>query len=199
MAFRKQVLYTALLVFALIFLVVGCSNNDSNQENYDNPPEQTENTSTPDGGNEVDDGEEKLEDSEAGSKETVSEGGNEPSNSNLEEEAPKRTVAEISSLVSESPYIDKSHVDSGLTCESCHGPLPEADQTPEPPETEKCLSCHGGDYKSLGKVTQEKWGDRNPHKSHQGELDCSSCHKVHDSFEFYCSICHSWSPGDRFK
>jgi hypothetical protein len=59
---------------------------------------------------------------------------------------------------------------------------------------EKCLQCHEhNSYTDLASRTEwlvEKI-QRNPHKSHYGELECSNCHNMHRPSEDYCSQCHS--------
>jgi nitrate/TMAO reductase-like tetraheme cytochrome c subunit len=57
---------------------------------------------------------------------------------------------------------------------------------------EFCLKCHGS-YDKLAKLTANYDPDsgRNPHESHNGELDCYNCHKSHGQSTLYCSQCHS--------
>jgi len=54
-------------------------------------------------------------------------------------------------------------------------------------ETEDCLQCHGT-YAQLAQRTQNV--ARNPHDSHQGQLDCDNCHQVHSDSIYYCGQCH---------
>lgn len=106
--------------------------------------------------------------------------------------------------------------DSSMTCLTCHTPkmdeqLTEAiswvggnytvdqDGSPvisEPSYTaskEFCTQCH--DYEKVIAATEHYWGEdeeANPHASHQGELECSSCHNVHGTSTLMCSSCHNF-------
>jgi len=64
--------------------------------------------------------------------------------------------------------------------------------------TENCLNCHGS-YEALIELTVDSQafldlnGNAvNPHETHQGEVDCYQCHKMHSSYEpiNYCNTCH---------
>jgi nitrate/TMAO reductase-like tetraheme cytochrome c subunit len=57
---------------------------------------------------------------------------------------------------------------------------------------EFCLKCHGS-YDKLAALTANYDPDsgRNPHQSHNGELDCYNCHKSHGQSTLYCAQCHS--------
>ncbi len=94
------------------------------------------------------------------------------------------TVDQVMADWSTSPYLDHIHMEKGLTCQSCHDPFPPK----EPPDTSVCLSCHGGNYAAVAKLTGNQ--SPNPHASHLGELPCTICHGVHTPFEYYCSTCH---------
>ena len=56
-----------------------------------------------------------------------------------------------------------------------------------------CETCHDYDQAI---ATTSKWGGAekvNPHDSHLGEFDCSSCHRIHaESDEMYCNECHDY-------
>ena len=202
MIIKRYLLVIFLIIMALTLMAVGCSNKNDIQVPENDNEQVTSNGQNSENGDAGANGQKLKEDSLAEDDETeVSE---DQADSTSDTERPKeseqvKTVSEIMGLVENSEFIDKSHLDAGLECKSCHGPLPEKGQTPEPPSTEKCLSCHEGSYNELAKLTEEGWEERNPHKSHQGELACSDCHKVHDSFEFICNTCHTWSSGNRFK
>jgi hypothetical protein len=94
------------------------------------------------------------------------------------------------------------HAQAGVTCQACHpqstgqvlaefvksatGSYP----TPLAPikfETAACLQCHGT-YAQLAQRTANL--ERNPHDSHQGQLDCRTCHRVHTDSVYYCGQCH---------
>jgi cytochrome c nitrite reductase small subunit len=57
---------------------------------------------------------------------------------------------------------------------------------------EFCLKCHGS-YTKIAELTANYDPDsgRNPHQSHNGELDCFNCHKSHGQSQLYCSQCHA--------
>jgi hypothetical protein len=80
--------------------------------------------------------------------------------------------------------IDK-HLAAKLECASCHTESPPSKQTEM---TTTCLNCHGGTYAKLAETTAKDYP--NPHRSHQGELPCWTCHHVHRASELYCYNCH---------
>jgi hypothetical protein len=80
----------------------------------------------------------------------------------------------------------QKHADKGLACTGCHQDNPPA----KPAAMDKCLGCHGP-YDKLADRTEGK-NAQNPHASHQGELNCDSCHHVHKASVNYCSQCHQF-------
>ncbi|MGJ7910378.1 cytochrome c3 family protein [Neobacillus sp. LXY-1] len=52
-----------------------------------------------------------------------------------------------------------------------------------------CLKCH--DYEKVKAKTNFK--DSNPHDSHNGQLDCNKCHRMHEPSKVYCANCHEFS------
>lgn len=89
---------------------------------------------------------------------------------------------------SSSDHLDALHAKRGVTCSSCHGAgLPVADDAVE---SERCLKCHGSREQLAVKTAPKIYPDRNPHKSHLGEIDCSVCHKAHSTSTTYCMNCH---------
>jgi hypothetical protein len=87
-----------------------------------------------------------------------------------------------------SSYTDNLHARAGMSCAQCHGKgLPKADDTVE---NNRCLTCHGP-LDQLAKKTEPKdFKDRNPHKSHLGDVACTVCHKAHAESKVYCLECH---------
>ncbi len=107
--------------------------------------------------------------------------------------------------------------DSSMTCLTCHTPKMDEQMTEaiswvggnytvdqdgapviETPSyvanKEFCTQCH--DYEKVIAATENYWGEdepANPHASHQGELDCSSCHSVHGTSALMCSSCHNFA------
>jgi len=94
------------------------------------------------------------------------------------------------------------HAQAAVTCQDCHPqtmmslvseiasnithsypqPLPSINF-----ETQACLKCHGT-YAQVAQRTQNL--ARNPHDSHEGQLECRSCHQVHTDSIYYCGRCH---------
>ncbi len=77
------------------------------------------------------------------------------------------------------------HSLAGIECSSCHAAKKSRQKT----DFSKCISCHG-EYEKLAEATKD--ADPNPHKSHQGKLDCNLCHHQHIKSVNYCGQCHSW-------
>lgn len=98
------------------------------------------------------------------------------------------TMKEVFASWSSSQYTDNRHAKGGIVCAGCHGKdLPRADETVENP---RCLECHGS-VEILAKKTEPKdFPDRNPHKSHLGEINCTVCHRAHSPSKNYCLECH---------
>lgn len=87
-----------------------------------------------------------------------------------------------------SRYMDNLHAKAGITCAPCHGKeLPKADDTVE---NSRCLACHGPMDKLAQKTEPEDFKDRNPHKSHLGDMACTVCHKGHSESKVHCLSCH---------
>jgi hypothetical protein len=75
-----------------------------------------------------------------------------------------------------------------IDCASCHGKgIPESDSTVE---NQKCLECHGPMEKLAKKSEPKDFPDRNPHKSHLGDIACTVCHHEHSPSAVYCLECH---------
>lgn len=77
-----------------------------------------------------------------------------------------------------------THTAANVTCASCHG---EAAFT-EPVATHTCAQCHGSYDEMAAKTPWEP----NPHQSHMGELECSTCHNAHKASVSFCDQCHSF-------
>lgn len=87
-----------------------------------------------------------------------------------------------------SEYTDNLHANASIACLNCHGKdLPGPDSTVENP---KCLECHGPMDQLAKKTEPADFKDRNPHKSHLGEVACTICHKAHGPSKVYCMDCH---------
>ena len=89
---------------------------------------------------------------------------------------------------SDSPYLDSLHGSKNVTCNGCHGTmLPKPDDTVD---SERCLKCHGPLENLIAKTVPKDFPDRNPHKSHLGEIACTVCHQGHSESSVYCLNCH---------
>jgi hypothetical protein len=89
-----------------------------------------------------------------------------------------------------SGYMDNLHAVKGIGCTQCHGKgLPKADDTVE---NSRCLICHGPLEKLAHKTEPKDFKDRNPHKSHLGDIACTVCHKGHAESKVYCLECHKF-------
>jgi nitrate/TMAO reductase-like tetraheme cytochrome c subunit len=87
-----------------------------------------------------------------------------------------------------SQYSDNRHAKAGIVCAGCHGKdLPKADDTVE---NSRCLTCHGPMDQLAKKIEPKDFKDRNPHKSHLGDIACTVCHKSHGESKVYCLGCH---------
>jgi len=84
--------------------------------------------------------------------------------------------------------MDNLHAKAFISCANCHGKeLPAPDTTVE---NGKCLECHGPMDQLVKKTEPAEFKDRNPHKSHLGEIACTVCHKAHSESKVYCLGCH---------
>jgi len=85
-------------------------------------------------------------------------------------------------------YLDALHANRNITCTGCHGnTLPDSGDTVE---NDRCLGCHGSVVNLIVKTTPKDHPDRNPHKSHLGEIACAVCHHGHSVSQVYCLGCH---------
>lgn len=87
-----------------------------------------------------------------------------------------------------SSNMDNRHAQAGVFCTGCHGkdlPAFAVDV-----DNLTCLKCHGPLDALQTKTEPEQFKDRNPHKSHLGEVACTICHHMHSPQEIYCLKCH---------
>ena len=102
-------------------------------------------------------------------------------------------VALLSLLLSRSHFtwaaqavlLGDKHKNFGIQCDGCHKESPPQNKVP----TAVCQGCHG-DYKTLAERTQKV--EPNPHMSHEGELECETCHHSHKPSEDHCDSCHNF-------
>jgi hypothetical protein len=87
-----------------------------------------------------------------------------------------------------SSYLDASHNRANIGCMACHGKaIPENGDNVE---NDRCLACHGKMESLIAKSAPKDFPDRNPHKSHLGEISCTVCHLGHSQSKVYCLGCH---------
>jgi hypothetical protein len=106
--------------------------------------------------------------------------------------APSKDEMEIMKKVfaswASSQYSDSQHAKAGIVCAGCHGKdLPKAGVTVE---NSRCLECHGPMERLAQKSEPKDFPDRNPHKSHLGDIACTVCHHEHSVSKVYCLQCH---------
>lgn len=83
---------------------------------------------------------------------------------------------------------DALHAKAGIACAPCHGKgLPRPDDTVA---NDRCLACHGPADALVQRSEPKDFKDRNPHRSHLGDIACTVCHKGHAPSTVYCLDCH---------
>jgi fumarate reductase flavoprotein subunit len=96
----------------------------------------------------------------------------------------------FNAMASSDKALADLHEAAGITCQECHE---TADNIIVDDKESKvnatCITCHG-DLKELAKLSDK---DINPHASHLGNINCSTCHKGHEKSEAYCLKCHSFT------
>ena len=102
--------------------------------------------------------------------------------------------------------LDNIHKQANVGCKQCHDYPVDAEVTsglkyvvgdytvgddgkllPVTYNNDMCLKCHIS-YDNVAKKTD--FLARNPHKNHNGELPCKTCHISHGKQINYCSRCH---------
>ncbi len=94
----------------------------------------------------------------------------------------------IFSSWAKSKNMDAIHGKADIMCSGCHEN--KLATKGDAVENERCLSCHGP-LEALQKRSEPKdFPDRNPHKSHLGDIACTVCHHAHKPSTVYCLGCH---------
>jgi hypothetical protein len=89
----------------------------------------------------------------------------------------------------QSNHTDHQHTTAMIDCGGCHGKeTPLVDTTVA---NSRCLSCHGPLEKLAAKTAPKDLPERNPHKSHLGDVACTVCHHAHTNSTNYCLTCHN--------
>jgi fumarate reductase flavoprotein subunit len=81
------------------------------------------------------------------------------------------------------------HQAKQIGCEACHGTGGNVVDDNEQPVNSNCVKCHG----SLSDVGKKAAGHINPHTSHLGEINCTTCHAGHAASKIYCLNCHDFA------
>lgn len=87
----------------------------------------------------------------------------------------------------QSAFLSGVHKKNQVSCNDCHGKTLAVDDSETAVNT-NCVGCHGT-LEAIGKKTKEHI---NPHNSHLGEINCTTCHKGHTPSKSYCNYCHSY-------
>lgn len=103
-----------------------------------------------------------------------------------------RTAEQVTLSLPTSQFMDARHSARNVGCQSCH-----AQSSNAAPSKETCLTCHGGAYSVLAAKTAG--GRFNPHQSHNGDLACAECHRMHEPFQLHCHSCHEEYSSDRYR
>jgi len=80
------------------------------------------------------------------------------------------------------------HKSKTVDCAACHGKTNEVDDN-ETVVNAKCVECHG----TLADVAKKDKGHINAHKSHIGQMNCTTCHHGHVASRSFCLGCHSFN------
>ncbi len=93
----------------------------------------------------------------------------------------------FASSVLESDFLAARHLSKGVSCRACHGKDILGENAVE---NTQCLGCHGPGEQLAAKTAPRDFPDRNPHKSHLGEISCAVCHAGHGASKIHCLECH---------
>ena len=81
------------------------------------------------------------------------------------------------------------HTKNDVNCAACHGNNKKiAVDDNESVVNKNCATCHG----SLAALSANSKEAINPHKSHLGDINCTTCHHGHATSKAYCLNCHTY-------
>lgn len=81
------------------------------------------------------------------------------------------------------------HKAKQIGCADCHGTAKKITvDDSEKTVNQSCIGCHG----DLDAVGAKAKGHINPHKSHLGQINCTTCHSGHSRSQAYCLKCHTY-------
>jgi len=93
-------------------------------------------------------------------------------------------LASLATATLAQPAVNGKH--ASLDCAACHGQPSPASRAP----ASSCTHCHGDNAAVAAKTAGVK---PNPHASHEGDLRCTKCHRVHSESVIYCNECHQFN------
>lgn len=76
-----------------------------------------------------------------------------------------------------------------IPCTTCHTQMTP---TVAIPTTAQCQQCHGN-FAQLAQKTAKLNPRFNPHDSHMGAVDCTTCHAMHKQSNLMCNDCHGFT------
>ena len=85
--------------------------------------------------------------------------------------------------------VNKVHQSNELSCTDCHGTDAPERRAP----ASACINCHSeipGGVKTYSDAGNSR--EINVHDSHDGQLRCTLCHRIHEPSTFYCADCHQF-------
>ena len=85
--------------------------------------------------------------------------------------------------------VNKVHLENEISCADCHG----TDSPERRAPASACIDCHGeipGEVKTYDDAGIAR--EINIHDSHDGQLRCTLCHRIHQESSFYCADCHQF-------
>ena len=81
------------------------------------------------------------------------------------------------------------HAKNDVNCVACHGDSKKITvDDNESIANKNCVTCHG----TLAALSANSKEAINPHKSHLGDISCTTCHHGHDASKAYCLNCHTY-------
>jgi len=90
----------------------------------------------------------------------------------------------------ESTMLANLHKAKQIGCAECHGTTGKITvDDSEKAVNKSCIGCHG----TLDDLATKAQREINPHKSHLGQINCTTCHSGHTPSQAYCLNCHSYT------
>ena len=107
--------------------------------------------------------------------------------------APAASAPAAAAAAPKGGWLADRHLAKGMKCDACHETMQGGPMKREgPKKREACVNCHGWYDAMAKKTTPADPDEQNVHAQHDGELDCTVCHKGHKAGTNYCGKCHMW-------